>query len=298
MSPAFAFQLDGRPPPTGKRGRGATERIEREHVLTRPNPAGRIKLNFSFRPLRRHQVQIVDPSDGQSKEVWGVACNLLTEYFRQIGCFRVADDATVTAWSDAVLSPSYGPKRLAWAIAAKAQSLAATDAEEQRAKRMFAAHPLAFLRPGVLDYWIERSPDGQAEAAAESRRILAGALDDLKVRSPAAVTADTGVVRPASAKSAKSADNSEFPPFVAMAISDDEQHFARQLWEAIGEGRRRRVDGFLTRNRADYAHWFKAIEGMDADVFNRVTFALRAIATQEEWPEMRKLRFAEEDAHA
>jgi len=264
----------------GKRGRGATPPVQFAHTLPRPNPAGRLTLSYDFRPLKRHQVLIEEPATGQRKEVWRVACNLLADYFARIGGFRVADDEIVRLWADAVLSADYGPRRIAWALAAKAASLTSDDPVERSAKRVFASHPARFIARTRLDYWIDQSPQGRAESAADAQRRIAAKLDDLKASGSGP---HPGPQAPAPSAAPAAA---EYPPFIAAALAAAEQRFARRLWEVLSEARRRVVDGILQRNAADYTAWFAPFErDGDAADYQAIRFHLRAVLAQERWPE-------------
>lgn len=144
-----------------RRGRGATPRIEREYIAPRPNPSGRRKLTYKFRPLKHHSNPYQSPVDAPSlpdppKLVYELACNLIAKYFELVGGFRLTNDAVVAAWSDAL--DLYTPREITWAIEAKAASLAGATAEEAREKRVYVSRPEAF----DFNQWLEKSPAYQA----------------------------------------------------------------------------------------------------------------------------------------
>jgi hypothetical protein len=127
------------PPPPRRRGRGAVP-VQR-HVVTlpEPNPAGRRKLTFEYRPLLAWTEQRL----AASRE-------LLVLYFARIGGFRRAGNSTVRAWHDA-LSGTFTADELRWGIEAKARSLHGTSPDESRAPAAVSAGRgvPAFSEPGV-----------------------------------------------------------------------------------------------------------------------------------------------------
>jgi len=178
-----------------KRGRGATPRRERFVTLDRPNPAGRRKLDFRYRPLKRWQSWYIEIVKSRADEVTkhpssatpslrhfatpsllhtiavvpesrlDLAERAITYYFKRIGGFRLADDAIVRLvyeslerYMDEAARLGITPARLLrWAIDAKAKSLESTDPDERRHKRSFVPHPESFFTAKALDYWLDRS---------------------------------------------------------------------------------------------------------------------------------------------
>lgn len=136
--------------PAVHRGRGATPVQTHVVVLAAPNPCGRCTLTLRYRPLKH----------------WTAARlaqvhKLLTQYFRELGGFREADDGTVRLWHDAL--DTYTAEDLRWAIAAKTPSVCAATPERVRELRRYVTHPAAFVK--VAAYWLERSPEFQARIA-------------------------------------------------------------------------------------------------------------------------------------
>lgn len=154
--------------PAARRGRGAVPRIERVWRAPRRNPAGRYELRFRFRPLQRHRRPYADTG----KTYWELACNLLAEFFQKVGGFRLADDAAVRVWADAL--EDFTPQEIRWAVSAKAASLSADDPDERAAKRRFVCRPERF----AFAYWLERSPHYQARSARAADRAIGGRVDE------------------------------------------------------------------------------------------------------------------------
>jgi hypothetical protein len=133
------------------------------YVVTLPdaNPAGRRKVSLEYRPLRTWTEQRL-----------AAVRELLVEYFRRIGGFRRAGNATVRAWYDAT-GGTFTADELSQAVAAKARSLAGVTPEDTRDRRRFVAHPQRFLR--VAGYWLSQSPEYQARMdelrAADGQRL-------------------------------------------------------------------------------------------------------------------------------
>lgn len=166
------------------RGRGATSRIEQTWEAPRPNPAGRRHLTIRFRPLKRHSEPYRLPSEPTSigevvcppqRPIYEVAIDLLKEYFRAVGGFRVVDDERVAAWSD--LLADYTPQEIRWAITAKALSLVGETDDETAIKRKFAGKAETF--PERIDYWLEQSPDYQRRVALRSQLERSRQMDRL-----------------------------------------------------------------------------------------------------------------------
>ena len=177
-----AADLPNSPPP--RRGRGATPRATSavlagagyqaveptyrvrdlpgdhgfEVRFRRANPFQRYALKFRFRPLKRF-----------SQEQVRLACGLLCRVFCRLGGFRVADDLLVRVYCE--LLDEYEPREVAAAIDAKARSLAPDERLSRRDKVVFHSSPLSFA--GRVEYWLQRSPEGQvcadrrAQAAAD-----------------------------------------------------------------------------------------------------------------------------------
>jgi hypothetical protein len=145
-------------PPPRRWGRGAVP-VQR-HVVTlpEPNPAGRRKLTFEYRPLL-----------AWTEERLAAVRELLVLYFARIGGFRRAGNSTVRAWYD-VLSGTFTADELRWGIEAKARSLQGTSPDETRGRRRFVAHPRRFLR--VAGYWLSQS--AVYRACQQARRMVDG----------------------------------------------------------------------------------------------------------------------------
>lgn len=177
----FAEPLGPSPEPSErpKRGRGATPLVEFEFRGDIPNPCGRSKLTFRYRPLKRHSIPYRTPTERGSllaprSSILEVARDLLQEYFQLVGGFRLVDDAIMTAWADAL--DLYTPKEIRWAIAAKAASLASDDPNEQRLKRMYVPRPDNF--PAYLSTWLDKSPAYQQHVERQRARQQRFNLDE------------------------------------------------------------------------------------------------------------------------
>ena len=143
-------------PAVRRRGRGATPVRRFVVTLPEPNPAGRHRLTFAYRPLR-----------GSSERQLDTVHELLTLYFRAIGGFRIARDATMRLWCEALGGGVYSAQELRWAIAAKAASLASDDPAERREKSAYRCSPERFIT--FASYWIEQSPEYQADVDRQRR---------------------------------------------------------------------------------------------------------------------------------
>lgn len=172
----------------GVRGRGATPIYRWTYEAAQPNPAGRRRLVFKFRPLKRH-----------SAERLATVTQLLCFYFDRIGGVELADDAVVRGWADylrfdfaaqqadiigmfdgaawrahvarfvaagvtpecELLAPAGAfdniltPREMLWSIGGKAESLADPDPAERKAKRKFVTTADGFLRGASA--WLGKS---------------------------------------------------------------------------------------------------------------------------------------------
>lgn len=273
-------------------GRGATPRIERTWTAPRPNPWGRRTLVYRFRPLARHQRPIAArwtsardlAGSPPSKLLYEVACNLIADYFQRVGGFRLADDAVVTAWADA-LAGDYSPRLLRAAIREKARSMRSSDDEERRDKRQFLPHPSRFPQPAILDHWIELSDEGRADDTAESRRALAQRIDD-QVVAPRATPQAAPPERGASILPAADAAGAGLLPAIAEALSAGEQRRARRLWELLPERRRRLVDTALRVHARDYHWWFQVLPP-EGEEHLRIRDYLRMLVALDRFPDLR-----------
>jgi len=144
-----------------KRGRGATPLRDYSIDIGKPNPAGRRRLKFRFRPHQDWAAERLEQ-----------ATNLVIIYFRELAGFDTADDAVVRTFYEGL--DLYSAEELRWAIAAKAASLAGTTQEECQAKLLYRGRPQTFIARAA--YWLEQSPEFQARvakrrAAAEARQL-------------------------------------------------------------------------------------------------------------------------------
>jgi len=174
-----------------KRGRGATPRRIPAIALDKPNPVGNRKLKYVYRPLKRWSAWHVEVIEGAAAVAVESDSNLdlaergLAYYFAMVGGFRLADDAVVRLFYDALAYFSDHAAELQvrpttlmkWAIDAKAESLRAETPEERAFKRNFIPRPDNFLKPGSLDGWLDKS-----EQRAAHRRKLAGARHDAELQ--------------------------------------------------------------------------------------------------------------------
>ncbi len=169
-----------------RRGREATPQVERTWTAPRPNPGGRSKLTFRFRPLQRHcgpaAAELANttlwPYVARPRRlVWNIACNLIAEFFQHVGGFRVADDAVVAAWADLVAAGDFTAQEIRWAIAAKAASLADPDEAVQCEKRKYRGKPESF--PRNVAYWLEQAPEYQALLVEKKLRQRSRTIDDV-----------------------------------------------------------------------------------------------------------------------
>ncbi len=152
--------------PQSVRGRGATPRVEKAVELDKPNPCGRRRLRYRYRPLQRWAPEQID-----------LAERGLLYYFRRLGGFRLADDGLMRQFiecldyvsEDAVELDVSPAVVLAWAIDAKADSLAPTEQQDKRFKATFRGRPDTFFAPARLDQWLDQSRECMDRRAARGR---------------------------------------------------------------------------------------------------------------------------------
>lgn len=180
------------------RGRGATEILRFSHTLDKPNPAGRRALSFRFRPLKRCSKARLIAVCGSNNDP---SAGLLLRYFAKVGGFRLATDAIVRVWCDALrlddepeftavaqrlafgaerIIAQYSVAEFRWAIDAKAASLHSDDPDERRTKRKFVGAPETFVER-ALPVWLERSDEYQRLVKRRADKRFRERLDQVKV---------------------------------------------------------------------------------------------------------------------
>ena len=137
----------------------------RERVVNAgKNAAGRSKLTFRYRPLAAWPAELLDQAE------------ILVElYFQHFGGFRLADQAVMRAWVEAL--GMFTADEIRWALRAKWRSLQGVSPEEIIEKQKFRAAPANF--PRYIGYWLEQSPEHQARQAEARRKEAARRIDDL-----------------------------------------------------------------------------------------------------------------------
>lgn len=156
-----ALFADCPPAPPTRRGWAALPLVEHVVQVDDASATGRHKLTFRYRRLQSW-------TDGQVD----AATRLITLYFQHFGGFRLADQAVLRAWIDAL--DLYSEEEVRWALRAKWRSIQGATVEERRDKRKFVARPDTF--PLTIGHWLEQSPEHQQRTAAareaEHRRAL------------------------------------------------------------------------------------------------------------------------------
>lgn len=210
------------------RGWRALPLIEKTVELPEPGVTGRRKLRFSYRPLAAWSDDLVRAAE-----------RLIGLYFQHFGGFRLADQAVLRAWVEALAD--FTAEEIVWALRAKWQSLQSANAEERRDKRKYVARPDKF--PATIGHWLQQAPEHQERIHRELEASTRRRMDALNAtRAVGLASAPAGVGQASAPVSMGQAS----PPVDASAAkaaraqrNADLERERQQFWDALSDSQRR-----------------------------------------------------------